>query len=133
MGSNGLTLSPLQLTMEKLNGKNFCEWAQPIQLVLKGNGKLGYLTITTPKLVSIDIVSLQKWTSKNSMVIAWLVNSKQPYIGKTYLFLPTAKDVWDVVQEMYFDVGDSSSIFDIKTQPWQMKQERRMSPSISWR
>lgn len=29
-------------------------------------------------------------------------------IGKTYLFIPTAKDIWQAVKEMYFDAEDSS-------------------------
>lgn len=49
MGSSGLSILPLQLTVEKLNGKFFCEWAQPIRLILNGNGKLDYLTRVTLK------------------------------------------------------------------------------------
>lgn len=59
------------------------------------------------------------------MVIAWLVNSMKSSIRKTYLFLLTAKDVWDAVRETYLDVENSSQIFDIKTQLWQMKQEEK--------
>ncbi|RVX18214.1 hypothetical protein CK203_006577 [Vitis vinifera] len=36
--------SPLHLTIEKLNGKNYREWAQAIKLVIDGKGKLGFLT-----------------------------------------------------------------------------------------
>jgi len=34
----------LQLVIQKLNGKNYVEWAQSVELVLDGKGKLGYLT-----------------------------------------------------------------------------------------
>ncbi|RVX11046.1 Retrovirus-related Pol polyprotein from transposon TNT 1-94 [Vitis vinifera] len=45
MGSVGaFDNSPLHLTVEKLNGKNYKEWAQTIKLVIDGKGKLGLLT-----------------------------------------------------------------------------------------
>ena len=97
MSSNGLDSSSFQLTVEKLNGKNFREWAQSIKLVIDGKGKLGYLIDETKKPASTNAASLQKWKLENSMVTAWLVNSMKPSIGKTYLFLPSAKDVWDAV------------------------------------
>ena len=41
---NEISNSPLYLTIEKLNGKNYREWAQAIKLVIDGKGKLGLLT-----------------------------------------------------------------------------------------
>ncbi|RVW23114.1 hypothetical protein CK203_107498 [Vitis vinifera] len=46
-------------------------------------------------------------------------------IGKTYMFLPTAKDVWDEIRETYSDAENASQIFEIKTRLWQMKQGDR--------
>ena len=46
-------------------------------------------------------------------------------IGKTYMFLPTTKDEWDVIRETYFDVENASQIFELKTRLWQMKQGDR--------
>ena len=123
-GSNGADNSSFQLTVEKLNGKNYLEWAQSIKLVIDRKGKLGYLTGETRKPPSTDS-SLQKWQSENSLVTAWLVNSMKPTIGKTYLFLPTAKDVWDAVRETYSDMENSSQIYEIKTRLWQLRQGER--------
>lgn len=72
------------------------EWTQFIKLVINGKGKLGYLTDDTKK--PKEAILLQTWKSENSMVTAWLVNSMKPSIGKTYHFLPTAKDIWDVMK-----------------------------------
>ena len=49
----------------------------------------------------------------------------KPVIGKTYMFLPTAKDVWDAIWETYSDAENASQIFKLKTQLWQMKQGDR--------
>ncbi|KAH9763108.1 protein kinase domain-containing protein [Citrus sinensis] len=56
------------------------------------------------------------------MVIAWLINSMEPGIGKPYLFLPKAKAVWDAVRDTYSDLENSSQIFELKTRLWQSKQ-----------
>ncbi|KAL2497494.1 Bifunctional aspartokinase/homoserine dehydrogenase 1 [Abeliophyllum distichum] len=122
---NGAENSSFQLTVEKLNGRNYREWAQSIKLVIDGKGKLEFLTGEKKKPEAIDATSLQKWKSENSLVIAWLVNSMKPTIEKTYLFLPTAKDVWDAVKETYSDSENSSQIFEIKTKLCQLKQRER--------
>lgn len=44
MSSIGMDSSSFQLTVEKLNEKNYRVWAQSIKLVVDGKGKLGYLT-----------------------------------------------------------------------------------------
>lgn len=53
------------------------------------------------------------------------MNSMKPSIGKNYLFMPTARDIWEAVREMYSDAEDSSQIFEIKTKLWQLKQGER--------
>ena len=44
------------------------------------------------------------------MVKAWLINSMEKNIGKTYLYFKTAKEIWDTLEEMYSDVGNSAQI-----------------------
>ena len=49
----------------------------------------------------------------------------KPAIGKTYMFLPKAKDVWDGIRETYSDAENASQIFELKTRLWKMKQGDR--------
>lgn len=44
---------------------------------------------------------------------------------KNIMFLPTAKDVWDAVKEMYSDSENSSQILKIKSKLWETKQGKR--------
>lgn len=44
MSSFGSDNSTFQLSIEKLNGRNYKNWAQSIKLVIDGEGKTGYLT-----------------------------------------------------------------------------------------
>ncbi|XP_022852393.1 uncharacterized protein LOC111374018 [Olea europaea var. sylvestris] len=127
MALTGLDNASFQLMVEKLNGRNFKEWAQSIKLVIDGKGKLGYLTGETHK--PTDSALLQKWKSENSMVTAWLVNFMHPSIGKTYLFLPTVKDVWDDAKEMYSNSKNSSQIFEIKSRLCRQNKEKEMLPT----
>ncbi|KZV18555.1 hypothetical protein F511_16529, partial [Dorcoceras hygrometricum] len=52
----------------------------------------------------------------------WLINSMEPPIGRTFLFLPTAREVWDAVRETYSDLENSSQVFDLKTRFRQFRQ-----------
>ncbi|KAL9420128.1 hypothetical protein AB3S75_037830 [Citrus x aurantiifolia] len=114
----------MQLTGHKLNGKNYLEWAQSIKLVVDGKGRLGYITGETKEPKKTD-PTWKTWKSENSLVMSWLINSMEVSIGRTYLFLPTAKDVWDAVRETYSDLKNSSQIFELKTRLWQTRQGDR--------
>ncbi|CAL5408373.1 unnamed protein product [Camellia sinensis] len=72
-----------------------------------------------------DDPNLKTWRSENSLVIAWLIYSMEPAIGKPHLFLPTAKDVWEAVRDMYSDLENSSQIFDLKSKLWRSRQGDR--------
>lgn len=111
----------LQLTVHKLNGKNYLEWAQSVKLTMEGRSRLGYLTgeIKQPEK---DDSTWKKWKAENSLIMSWMINSMEPSIGKPYLFLSTAQDVWEAVKDCYSDLENSSQIYDLKTRLWQSKQ-----------
>jgi hypothetical protein len=112
------------LMATKLNGHNYLEWAQSIKLAIDGRGKIGHLTGEISKPAAGD-PNQKKWQSENSPVIAWLINSMEPAIGKHHLFLPIAKDVWEAVRDLYSDLENSSQIFELKTRLWKSKQNDR--------
>ena len=84
-----------------------------MKLAIDGRGKLSHLNGEVSKPATDD-PNLKTWKSENSLVIAWLINSMEPAIGKPHLFLPTAKDVWDAIRHMYLDLENSLQIFDLK-------------------
>ena len=49
------------------------------------------------------------------MIFSWLVNSMELEIGQTYMYLSTAKQLWDAVNEMYSDLGNSLQVYELKT------------------
>ncbi|XP_035549022.1 uncharacterized protein LOC118349258 [Juglans regia] len=92
-----------------------------MKLAIDGRGKLSHLNGEVSK-PAVDDPNLKTGRSKNSLVIAWLINSMEPAIGKPHLFLPTAKDVWEAVRDMYSDLENSSQIFDLKSKLWRSRQ-----------
>lgn len=49
------------------------------------------------------------------MIMTWLVNSMEFEFGQPFLFLLTAKELWDAVNETYSDLGNSPQVHEIKT------------------
>ena len=54
MNSSADFHSSFQLTIRKLNGKNYLEWAQSVKLAIDGRGKLGHLNREVSKPVADD-------------------------------------------------------------------------------
>lgn len=82
--------------------------------MIKGKGKAGYLTgsIHVPLATA---ATYGVWEAENSTIMALLINSMEPRIGRTYLFYKTSKEIWDSMQEMYSDLENSSQWFEIRS------------------
>lgn len=91
---------PFQLTSHRLNGKNYLERTQSVKLVIDRHGKLRNLIGETKK-PEVGDPKMNSWRLENSLVIAWLINSMEPVIGKSYIFLPMPKDVWEAVMDIF--------------------------------
>lgn len=50
------------------------------------------------------------------MIVPGQVNSIEPNVGRTFLFLSTAHAIWTVVKETHSDLGNVGQLFEIKTQ-----------------
>lgn len=46
-------------------------------------------------------------------------------IGKPFMFLPTARDVWETVQETYSDLENCSQLYDLNTRMWRRQRVNR--------
>ncbi|KAJ9685355.1 hypothetical protein PVL29_017399 [Vitis rotundifolia] len=111
----------LQIMAHRLNGKYYLQWSQSVKIVICGRGKFKYLTSEAKAPAATDS-AYKIWFAKNSIVHAWLINSMEPRISRRYLFLKIAKDVWDTARQMYFDLGNVSQVFEIRSKLKEMKQ-----------
>ncbi|KAK3026256.1 hypothetical protein RJ639_041632 [Escallonia herrerae] len=61
--------SSLQITSHKLDGKNFLQWSRSVLLVIRGRGKMGYITgeIQRPALGDS---TYGNWELNNSIFMA---------------------------------------------------------------
>ena len=54
------------------------------------------------------------WDEEDSMIMVWLWNSMTPEISNTYMFLATAKDIWDTIQKTYSKARDAAQVYEVK-------------------
>ena len=47
------------------------------------------------------------------MVMTLLVNSMEEDISSNYMCYPTAHEIWENVNQMYYDLGNQSQIFEL--------------------
>ena len=106
----------------RLNGKNFLKWSQLIRTILKGKGKVSHLTDSAPDETDPKFKS---WEEKDSIIMAWLWNSMVPEISDTCMFLKSAKEIWEAVEQTYSKAKDAAQIYDVKVKIVAAKQGNR--------
>ncbi|KAK4279282.1 hypothetical protein QN277_011082 [Acacia crassicarpa] len=119
-GSNDI--STALLVSEKLTSDNYREWSQSMILALDGRDKLEYITGEAKKPSTSDNKEFRKWKSENALVSSWLINAMSSSIKKSFMYLPSAFEIWEALRETYSSVGNRSRIFDIKKKLWELKQ-----------
>ncbi|RVW76008.1 Retrovirus-related Pol polyprotein from transposon RE1 [Vitis vinifera] len=103
----------------RLDGKKLSEMVQLVHTVLKGKGKINHLMSTVPKLGDPHF---EAWDEEDSMIMAWLWNSMIPEISDTCMFLATAKDIWDAIQQTYSKARDAAQVYEVKVKTVATKQ-----------
>ena len=121
IGGSSTKSHPVQITTIRLNGDNFLRWSQAVRMYIRGRGKMGYLT-GEKKPPAEDDAAYVTWDAENSMVMTWLVNSMEEDISSNYMCYPTAKELWDNVNQMYSDLGNQSQIFELTLKLGDMRQ-----------
>ncbi|CAJ2662272.1 unnamed protein product [Trifolium pratense] len=96
----------------RLNEKNYLKWSQLIKTILKGKGKVKHIMDAAPKE---NDPNFTKWDEEDSRIMAWLWNSMDPDISDTCMFLSTAKDIWDAMEESYSKAKDAAQVVKVKT------------------
>ena len=91
-----------------MDGKNYLKWSQLVCTVLKGKGKISHLMGTGPKLGD---PRFEVWDEEDSMIMVWLWNSMPSEISDTCMFLLTAKDIWDTIQQTFSKARDVAQVY----------------------
>ena len=82
---------------------------------------MGYLT-SEKKAPAVDDPNYAIWDAENSMVVTWLVNSMEEDISSNYMCYPTTQELWENANQMYFDLGNQSQIFELTLKLGEIRQ-----------
>jgi len=102
-----------QITIHRLNGHNYLQWASSVRLFVAGKGKLGYLDGTTAKPPITD-PRYSMWQAEDSMVQSWLVNSMTTEISATFTLYKSSQAVWEAARDMFAAFKNRAAILDIE-------------------
>ncbi|CAN1240915.1 Retrovirus-related Pol polyprotein from transposon RE2 [Linum perenne] len=109
------------MVIQKLDGRNYLQWSQSMQMHIAGRGKIGYITGNTTKPSESDS-TYQTWFEHDNLVRCWLITSMNTNIGENYLLHQSAKDVWDDVKATYSTVDNSAALHEVETRLYNFKQ-----------
>ncbi|GAV57756.1 UBN2_3 domain-containing protein, partial [Cephalotus follicularis] len=99
----------------------FLQWSQSVLLVIRGRGKIRYITREVQQ-PDVNVPAYENWELNNSIVMAWLINSMELHISRTYSFLRTSKAIWNTVNKNYSDLENASQVFEIKNKLKDLRQ-----------
>ncbi|CAL9011737.1 unnamed protein product, partial [Prunus brigantina] len=106
----------------KLNGSNYEIWASMIELHATTQGKLGYLTSNADAPDSQD-PQLGKWKIADAIVKSWMLRTMEPSLLNMFHTLPTAKEIWDAVNQMFYDGSDISQLYELRCEATRLKKK----------
>ncbi|CAN6454775.1 unnamed protein product [Victoria cruziana] len=109
--TSGKAMDPtLKITTSPLNGTNFITWAKSASLYLCRKSKIEYVNgKVLPSNISDP--SYEEWEANDKIVTSWLLNSMEPAIAEGFLFLNSAKEVWDALEEMYGEGHNLAKVY----------------------
>jgi Retrotransposon gag protein/gag-polypeptide of LTR copia-type len=90
-----------------LNGTNYPSWARSVTLSLQGKGKLDHITDNNAK-------TDPNWKTNDINVMNWLLNSMEPQISRLFMYLESAKEIWEETKEMFGQEQNPTYIFHLK-------------------
>ena len=115
--------SPMSIVSEKLTLTNYRDWAQAVQFVVGGRSKLNHLTEDPP--TSSDPIPMNQWKTNDLLVCSWLVNAISPQLKRSFMYLPTAKAIWEAVRDSYSYGKDHSREYGVRHRIWKSTQGAR--------
>ncbi|CAN6444480.1 unnamed protein product [Victoria cruziana] len=103
----------LKITTVPLNGTNYLVWSKSASMYLCGRGKAGYVNgkVCRPEESEEAYVD---WELNDQMVMSWLLNSMEPMVAEGFLFLDSAKGIWETETEIYDEKENLARIYQLQ-------------------
>ena len=88
----------MQLTNKPFNGVNYPNWSKSARMALGAKSKLGFVDRSLDKPTE-DKIELQKWIRCDYMVRCWILNSIVSEISESFMYIQSAKELWEELAE----------------------------------
>lgn len=95
-----------------LDDTNFPLWSQLMEMHIGARNKLGFLTGTSVKPATNE-KTIGTWTTDNSRVRSWLINSMTPTLMRRFIRHKTAVEIWSAVSKTFYDGTDETQLFEL--------------------
>ena len=83
--------------------------------------KLGYINGDLPQPAPIDPL-FRRWRTENSVVKGWLINTMDSSLVSTFIWYPTAKEVWDAITVTFFNGSDIAQVYELQRRVSRLRQ-----------
>ncbi|XP_058761005.1 uncharacterized protein LOC131634366 [Vicia villosa] len=107
----------------QLNGSNYISWSQSMERALSAKNKIAFINGSIPIPRDTDLNRLA-WERCNCLVHSWIMNSVNPPIAQTIVFLENALDVWNDLKER-FSKTDRVRVSNLRTAINNLKQDSK--------
>lgn len=89
-----------QLGQIVFNENNYVNWSRSVQLALGAKNKTFFVDGSLPR-PSDNSPDLQKWIRNDYMVTGWILYSIEKSIAESFIFTPSARQLWLEINERY--------------------------------
>ncbi|KAM1401796.1 hypothetical protein ACFX14_028551 [Malus domestica] len=108
----------------RLSDSNFKVWSKMMEVHASSLGKQGYLMGKIPA-VDEDDPGYVKWSTEDAIVRGWLLKTMEPHLLGLFIDLPTAKDIWESVTQMFYDGSNESQYYELWGKAPRTRQDGR--------
>lgn len=90
----------MNLITSLLIGNNYLTWSCSVKIALGAQTKLGFINEKCKQPTKED-PKYEQWLKVDCMVRSWILNSIAKDIVEAFLYVNTAKDLWDEIKERF--------------------------------
>ncbi|XP_020204961.1 uncharacterized protein LOC109790256, partial [Cajanus cajan] len=103
-----------------LKGNNYHAWSRAMTMALTSKSKMEFINGSLSK-PDVGDALLPAWKKCNNMVLSWIINSLDPEIIQSVLWIDIAKDLWDDLRDRYYQ-GDVFRISELQEAVYALRQ-----------
>ena len=115
-----IDLMPNEIKLEGV--KNYLSWSRRALLILRTKGLEGFVSGEAEEPGDKKTSEWRTWSSTNSLIVAWLLNSLSPTITATVETISTATEVWKTLSKLYSGEGNVMLIAETEERVGELRQ-----------